>query len=67
MRGSPKKFKALVGRVWRDIERQLDKAPETLKQQGCDLLAKVERLLTRQRHVKNKRYSLHAQEVEYIN
>lgn len=67
MRGSLKKLKTLVGRVWRDVERQLDKAPEALKQQGCELLAKVERLLTQQRHDKNKLYSLHAPEVECIS
>jgi hypothetical protein len=45
----------------------LDKAPEALKQQGCELLATVERLLTQQRHDKNKLYSLHAPEVECIS
>jgi IS5 family transposase len=45
----------------------LDKAPEALKQPGCELLATVERLLTQQRHDKNKLYSLHAPEVECIS
>lgn len=66
MRGSLKKLKTIVGRVWRDVERQLDQAPEALKQRGCELLAKVERLLTQKQRDKNKLYSLHAPETECI-
>jgi IS5 family transposase len=66
MRASLKKLKTVVGRVWRDVERQLDKAPEALKQRGCELLAKVERLLTQKQCDKNKLYSLHAPEAECI-
>lgn len=66
MRGSLKKLKTIVGRVWRDVERQLDQAPEALKQRGCELLAKVERLLTQKQRDKNKLYSLHAPEAECI-
>ena len=66
MRASLKKLKTVVGRVWRDVERQLDKAPEALKLRGCELLAKVERLLTQKQRDKNKLYSLHAPEAECI-
>ena len=66
MRGSLKKLKTVVGRVWRDVERQLDKAPEALRRRSCELLAKVERLLTQKQRDKNKLYSLHAPEAECI-
>lgn len=66
MRGSLKKLETVVGRVWRDVERQLDKAPEAIKLRGCELLAKVERLLTQKQRDKNKLYSRHAPEAECI-
>ena len=48
MRSHLKKLKTLVGRVWRDVSRQLAKAPEHLKPKVADLLYKVERLLKQQ-------------------
>jgi IS5 family transposase len=41
MRSHLKKLKTLVGRVWRDVSRQLSKAPEHLKPRITDLLHKV--------------------------
>lgn len=38
MRGSLKKLKTLVGRVWRDVSRQLDKIPAELKDKTQELL-----------------------------
>ena len=66
MRGSLKKLKTIVGRVWRDVSRQLTKIPAELKDKTQELLGKVERLLTQQKKDKNKLYSLHAPEVECI-
>ena len=48
MRSHLKKLKTLVGRVWRDVSRQLAKVPAHLKPKVTDLLHKVERLLKQQ-------------------
>ena len=66
MRASLKKLKTVVGRVWRDVGRQLDKMPTTLRDRASDLLAKAKRLLTQKPRDKNKLYSLHAPEAECI-
>jgi len=57
-----KKLKNYLGRVYRNILRN---CPES-DQQLAELLAHAKRLLTQQRHDKNKLYSLHAPEVECI-
>lgn len=67
MRSHLKKLKTLVGRVWRDVSRQLAKVPQHLKSKVTDLLYKVERLLKQQPQDSHKLYSLHAPEVECIN
>jgi IS5 family transposase len=67
MRSHLKKLKTLVGRVWRDVSRQLVKVPQHLKPKVTDLLYKVERLLKQQPQDSHKLYSLHAPEVECIN
>jgi len=66
MRASLKKLKTVVGRVWRDVERQLDKIPAALRDKASDLLAKAKRLLAQKQRDKNKLYSLHAPEAECI-
>jgi IS5 family transposase len=66
MRASLKKLKTVVGRVWRDVGRQLEKMPGTLHDKAADLLAKTKRLLTQKQKDKNKLYSLHAPEAECI-
>jgi IS5 family transposase len=66
MRASLKKLKTVVGRVWRDVERQLDKIPNALRDKASDLLAKAKRLLAQKQRDKNKLYSLHAPEAECI-
>jgi IS5 family transposase len=65
MRASLKKLKTVVGRVWRDVGRQLEKMP-ALHDKAADLLAKTKRLLTQKQKDKNKLYSLHAPETECI-
>lgn len=67
MHRSLKKLKTVVGRVWRDVSRQLDQLPEVLRAKAEDLLAKVNRLLTQKPRDRNKLYSLHAPEVECIS
>lgn len=67
MRNHLKKLKTLVGRVWRDVSRQLAQVPQHLKPKVTDLLQKVERLLKQQPQDSHKLYSLHAPEVECIN
>ena len=67
MRNHVKKLKTLVGRVWRDVSRQLAQVPQHLKPKVTDLLQKVERLLKQQPQDNHKLYSLHAPEVECIN
>jgi len=67
MRSHLKKLKTLVGRVWRDVSRQLAGVPQHLKPKVTDLLHKVERLLKQQPQDSHKLYSLHAPEVECIN
>lgn len=66
MRASLKKLKTVVGRGRRDVGRQLDKMPTTLRDRASDLLAKAKRLLTQKPRDKNKLYSLHAPEAECI-
>jgi len=66
MRGSLKKLRTIVGRVWRDVERQTAKIPEALQGKATDLLGKVKRLLAQKQRDKNKLYSLHAPEAECI-
>ena len=67
MRSHLKKLKTLVGRVWRDVSRQLAQVPQHLKPKVTDLLQKVERLLKQQPQDNHKLYSLHAPQVECIN
>lgn len=66
MRGSLKKLKTVVGRVWRDVQRQVEKLPAAMQGKAGDLLAKTKRLLTQKQKDKNKLYSLHAPEAECI-
>lgn len=61
-----KKLKTYLGRVSRDIERQLKEAPN-VKPHFKDLLLKTKQLLEQKRDSKNKLYSLHAPEVECIS
>lgn len=68
MKRAKKQFrlvKKYLGCVARDIKRQVENN-ETLKNIFADLLGKTDKLLTQQRHDKNKLYSLHAPETECI-
>jgi IS5 family transposase len=61
-----KQLKTLVGRVYRDIERQLPRQPIEVQAAFQETLHKTQRILTQQPHDKNKLYSFHAPEVECI-
>ena len=67
VRNSLKSLRTLVGRVWRDIDRKLDRNDETTAVRAEAILARVKRVLTQQPKDKNKLYSLHAPEVECIS
>ncbi|GJL60842.1 MAG: IS5 family transposase [Nitrospirales bacterium] len=55
-----------VGRVVRDIERQLAHREPEVHGAFADLLTKAHRLLNQKQHDSNKLYSVHAPEVECI-
>ncbi len=67
MRGALKTLRTRVGRVQRDVQRQLGQLPEQLQVKGKDLLHRVGRILTQKTKDKNKLYALHAPEVECIS
>ena len=56
-----------VGRVHRDVERQLDKVPEHARAKLKELLSRTKRILAQKPKDKNKLYALHAPEVECIS
>lgn len=60
-------LKTRVGRVYRDVQRNLHQIPEAHQARAHDLLSRVNRILTQQRKDKNKLYALHAPEVECIS
>jgi transposase, IS5 family len=61
-----KRSKVYLGRVYRDIQRQLPGQSVAVQARFAEPLARVARLLAQQRQDKNKLYSLHAPEVECI-
>lgn len=67
MRAAIKKLRIRVGRVVRDIERQLMSQSECIKAAFADALAMATRLLDQKRNSKNKLYSIHAPETECIS
>lgn len=67
MKASLKSLRTLVGRVWRDIDRKLDRQDEVQRAKAASVLARIKRLLEQKPKDKNKLYSLHAPEVECIS
>jgi transposase, IS5 family len=61
-RACTRKLKTQLGRVTREIDRQIETPPDKL----AKLLETAHRLYTQQRHDKNKIYSVHEPEVECI-
>ena len=67
MKATLKSLRTVVGRVWRDIDRKLDRQDEEQCAKASSILARVKRLLEQKPKDKNKLYSLHAPEVECIS
>jgi len=67
MRSALKKLKVRVGRMVRDIERQLEGRDEQIRDAFARDLALAHRVINQKRTDKNKLYSLHAPEVECIS
>lgn len=67
MRQAVRMLRIRVGRVQREIARQLERLPAQAKAKVGDLLARTGRILTQRTKDKNKLYALHAPEVECIS
>lgn len=67
MKGSLRKLRTLVGRVWRDVARHAQGVSGRVHEHAARELSLVQRLLEQKRNDKNKLYSLHAPEVECIS
>lgn len=66
MHRAVRSLRTRVGRVQRDVQRQLHLLPEAAKAKVQDLLQRTGRILTQRTKDKNKLYALHAPEVECI-
>ena len=67
MKRSLRTLKSRVGRVHRDIGRQIDQIAESRQDAAKDLMHRVNRILPQTTKDKNKLYALHAPEVECIS
>lgn len=67
MRRDLQALRLSVGRVQRDIERQLRRVPSDVLERLAELLGRTWRTLQQRPKDKNKLYALHAPEVECIN
>lgn len=61
-----RKLRSRVGRLYRELERQLDQVPQQHRQKLTQLLGATQRILTQRPKDKKKLYALHAPEVECI-
>ena len=61
-----RRLKVYLGRVHRDLQRQLITQSSAVQEQHAALMLRVTRILTQQRHDHHKVYSVHAPEVECI-
>lgn len=66
MRHALRTLRSRVGRVHRDVQRQIASLPEKARAQVQELLQRTHRILTQAPKDKNKLYALHAPEVECI-
>ena len=64
MRKAVRTLRTRVGRMQREVARQLVALPEQAQAKVRDLLARTDRILTQKIKDKNKLYALHAPEVE---
>jgi len=67
MRKAVRTLRTRVGRVHREVQRQLHELPEAAIARVQDLLQRTGRILTQRTKDKNKLYALHAPEVECIS
>jgi IS5 family transposase len=67
MRRVLRALRSRVGRVQRDIERQLQRVPPDVRERLDELLGRTGRILQQRPKDKNKLYALHAPEVECIS
>ncbi|MCW3662522.1 IS5 family transposase [Burkholderia cenocepacia] len=67
MKKALRTLRTRVGRVHREVSRQLQVLPEAAKAKVQDLLQRTGRILTQRMKDKNKLYALHAPEVECIS
>ena len=67
MKKAVRTLRTRVGRVHREMQRQLHLLPEVAKAKVQDLLQRTGRILTQRTKDKNKLYALHAPEVECIS
>ena len=67
MKKALRSLRSRVGRVYRDVERQILAIGEARRGAATELLGRVNRILTQKTKDKNKLYALHAPEVECIS
>jgi IS5 family transposase len=67
MRRALRALRSRVGRVQRDVERQLPRVPPEARERLDELLGRTRRILQQRPKDKNKLYALHAPEVECIS
>lgn len=67
MKKAVRTLRTRVGRVHREVQRQLHLLPEVAKAKVQDLLQRTGRILAQRAKDKNKLYALHAPEVECIS
>jgi IS5 family transposase len=66
MKKALRTLRSRVGRVMRDVERQLDGVAHASRAALEDLIDRTKRILSQQQKDKNKLYALHAPEVECL-
>jgi IS5 family transposase len=66
MRKTLRTLRSRVGRVMRDVERQVDRASDSGRVALLELIARTKRILSQKPKDKNKLYALHAPEVECL-
>jgi len=67
MRKALRTLRSRVGRVMRDVERQLDGVAQQSRAALEELIGRTKRILSQKQKDKNKLYALHAPEVECIS
>jgi transposase, IS5 family len=66
MRKALRTLRSRVGRVMRDVERQVERVSESGRVVLLELIAQTKRILSQKPRDKNKLYALHAPEVECL-